>query len=270
MASNKGNFRNGAISEGLTSLLDFPSDGSVSLSDLAVRQAIYEAYRGVDFYTGQPLSVEEMRLDHVFPRSQGGPDSAYNLVPTCARVNGEKAAKVDPSTIGGVLYLVRTIYAPAIIDRLQKGDDPKRERQAKVKSEVFPFSGSYSILVSDSEVKQVTISTDRPELLDILNAADKQLFRMRERKSNPTVNPLHALQFAVFDSVTNAVGSHYRRQLPLDEIFSEGGNASLTAPVYYGRIKRELPSPETALDDLGLELDGETIFEYKFKIEEQI
>ncbi len=296
MASNKGNFRSGALTERLTSLLDFPSDGSVSLSDPAVRQAIYEAHRGVDFYTGQPLSVEEMRLDHVFPRSQGGPDSLYNLVPTCARVNGEKAAKVDPSTIGGVLYLVRTIYAPAIIDRLQNGDLPRRQRAARAKSPISAYSKSYNFLLPDSSIQPFIISTDTLELLDILNAADEEnteLFCLPEMKGDLREKNVSTFASDAATRISDIVGDHYSRQYSADNLFIALHSNPADVLPYLGQINRQLsPSEITSIagtdqwrwDEDGEELiiddpskplgcryseiglQGETLFSYRFNV----
>lgn len=170
------------MSEELTSLLTFPGDGAVSLSDPAVRQAIYDAHSGVDFYTGQALALEQMRLDHVFPRSQGGADSVYNLVPTSARINGKKGAKVDHLAVAGVLYIVRTRYAPAVLKQLRSGDVPRPQKRTKAQAEAFPYSQNYDFLSPRSAVQTVSISTDKRELVDILDAADKEQFRLREHK----------------------------------------------------------------------------------------
>jgi len=182
MTSTKTTHPTGVMSEELTSLLTFPGDGAVSLSDPAVRQAIYDAHSGVDFYTGQALALEQMRLDHVFPRSQGGADSVYNLVPTSARINGKKGAKVDHLAVAGVLYIVRTRYAPAVLKQLRSGDVPRPQKRTKAQAEAFPYSQNYDFLSPRSAVQTVSISTDKRELVDILDAADKEQFRLREHK----------------------------------------------------------------------------------------
>ena len=42
-------------------------------------------------YCGQVLSTEALTLDHVVPRSQGGPRSWENIVTACQPCNGKKA-----------------------------------------------------------------------------------------------------------------------------------------------------------------------------------
>ncbi len=297
MASKKTIPPNGALTEGLASLLDFPGDGAVSLSDPAVRQAIYGAYRGVDFYTGQPLSPSEMRLDHVFPRSQGGADSIYNLVPTCTRVNGEKSAKVDLSTIGGVLYLVRTLYVPAVIERLQNGDLPKRQRTARAKSSVSAYSKSYDFLLPDSTNQSFIISTDTFELLAILDAADKEdkgLFCLRERKGDLREKTLSTFASDAATRVSDIVGDHYSCQYSADKIFISLHSNPADALPYLCQISRQL-SPSEVTQKVGTDqwscdedgerliikdpskpsgyryseigLQGETLFRYRYNVQ---
>jgi 5-methylcytosine-specific restriction endonuclease McrA len=42
------------------------------------------------FYCGGPLTVRWSTLDHVTPRSEGGPDEEWNLLLACQRCNGRK------------------------------------------------------------------------------------------------------------------------------------------------------------------------------------
>ena len=50
---------------------DFPEDANARTSEPALRQAIYRAFNGVDFYTQHPISVDEMVIDHIIPRAKG-------------------------------------------------------------------------------------------------------------------------------------------------------------------------------------------------------
>lgn len=91
-----------------------------STSDRKLRVAIYEAFNGVDFYTQQKISFSEMVIDHVVPRSAGGPDSYFNYVITNRTTNAAKLAKADPVAVVGTLAIVRTVYAPRVKAILEK------------------------------------------------------------------------------------------------------------------------------------------------------
>jgi hypothetical protein len=48
-------------------------------------ESIYEVHKGMCFWTRAPLSADDFALDHVLPKSRGGPDNLFNLVPTSFR-----------------------------------------------------------------------------------------------------------------------------------------------------------------------------------------
>lgn len=56
---------------------EFKLKMKISISDLKLRKAIYEAFEGRCFYTGQPVSFEKMCIDHVVPKSKGGENNIY-------------------------------------------------------------------------------------------------------------------------------------------------------------------------------------------------
>lgn len=94
---------------------DFPVEGRVNPADLLTRRAIYDAYGGIDFWTRAPLTLREMHLDHVLPRTLGGPDSVFNLVPTRGCLNTDKSDTFDPVAFVPVLAIIRAVYAPRIM-----------------------------------------------------------------------------------------------------------------------------------------------------------
>lgn len=90
----------------------FPAEAAAPTSDPAMRRALLEAHGGLDYYTRQPLAPGDMVVDHVVPRSLGGPDNVFNYVPTTQPVNGAKGGKFDPLAATAVLSVLRTHYAP--------------------------------------------------------------------------------------------------------------------------------------------------------------
>ncbi len=111
--SNSGLKYDPAVQQILSQFL-FPSDSNIAISDLELRQAIYNVFKGKDYYTGQPITFQEMRIDHIVPKSKGGPDNIYNYVPTSARINARKGARFDAMAATAILAMVRTTYAPKV------------------------------------------------------------------------------------------------------------------------------------------------------------
>lgn len=135
---------------------EFPKEYEMRTSNRDLRLAIYNAFGGRDFYTGQKMRYTEMTIDHILPRSKGGPNNLYNYVPTSQIINGTKGNLIDEVSAIGVLSIVRTVYADKVIRELNalalipeatkalmhKSEDPRKipleageivDRVAKVK-----------------------------------------------------------------------------------------------------------------------------------------
>lgn len=99
----------------INSLINFPEFANVSLADTKVRKAIHSVYKGIDFYTRHVLPYEHMTLDHVYPRSMGGPDNIFNLVPTSLSMNATKGAQYNAVAACAVLSIIRVHYARKVL-----------------------------------------------------------------------------------------------------------------------------------------------------------
>ncbi len=104
----------------------FPSEGNFPLNDVQMRKALYEAFSGRDFYRNEPIPFENMVIDHIVPRALGGPDNIFNYVPTIARLNGKKSASFDQMSATAILAIVRTVYAPRVLEMIAKVEKPKK------------------------------------------------------------------------------------------------------------------------------------------------
>ena len=82
-----------------------------SISDPNVRKAVYKAYKGRCFFTGRLLTEEEMVIDHLIPKSKGGPDSFDNYVLTFHDLNLGKSNKFD-ERLERMQWIVKKVYAP--------------------------------------------------------------------------------------------------------------------------------------------------------------
>ena len=83
----------------------------ISISNPHVRKAIYRAYKGQCFFTGRPVSEEDMAIDHLIPKSKGGEDSLENFVLTFHDLNSGKSNKLD-NELERMRWAVKEIYAP--------------------------------------------------------------------------------------------------------------------------------------------------------------
>lgn len=58
----------------------------------SVRSRLWEESAGCCIYCGRPVSLEEMAVDHIVPRSMGGADSYQNKVCACRACNAQKGS----------------------------------------------------------------------------------------------------------------------------------------------------------------------------------
>ena len=112
---------------------NFPYKWDISISNKKLRKAIYEAYKGKCFYSGRPLTLENMRIDHVIPRSKGGPDNIYNYVLCEEEINGIKSAKLDWTTCLPILGIIKINFVAKVIKFLTATPDVVRSSKPREK-----------------------------------------------------------------------------------------------------------------------------------------
>jgi len=54
------------------------------------RTLVYNKYGGHCAYCGKEITIKEMQVDHIYPKSRGGLDSHVNLAPSCHPCNIRK------------------------------------------------------------------------------------------------------------------------------------------------------------------------------------
>jgi hypothetical protein len=70
------------------------------------RQEVYDKCGGCCGYCGQAITIKQMQVDHVFPRSCGGTSHIDNLLPACRQCNHYKRAQ----TIGVFRETMYTLH----------------------------------------------------------------------------------------------------------------------------------------------------------------
>lgn len=63
-------------------------------STIKKREKVYKRGDGICYICDKPVSFEEFTIDHVIPKSKGGPDKLHNMMPTHAKCNNAKGNKI--------------------------------------------------------------------------------------------------------------------------------------------------------------------------------
>ncbi len=79
------------------------------VSSRPTRQNIYTRDSNHCQYCGNVFPVEELTLDHVFPKSRGGKNTWKNLVTCCKKCNQRKGSRTPEESN---LYLIEKPYEP--------------------------------------------------------------------------------------------------------------------------------------------------------------
>jgi hypothetical protein len=99
---------------------EFPQIGEITLSDPDLRQAVFECFSQKCFYTGQVLTIDQMRIDHVIPKSIGGPDNIWNYAPTTHSINSAKTDRFDPEIMTRFLDIIKLAFAGRVFEMWQR------------------------------------------------------------------------------------------------------------------------------------------------------
>ena len=188
---------------------NFPTEWNIPISNKILRKAIYEAFKGECFYSGRPLTMENMVIDHVFPVSKGGPDNIYNYVLCDSRLNQGKKAKVDEAKINQMLFYLSTSYVYKVKKLYTKYSVPKKPKPRKKPEKVVKVEKVY---VPSPEIIAWYKRKDKVEA-DISKKVVrrlKQLFRPFGRhKEYPVVAGLAFLGFLDQIEENPIVGTKY-------------------------------------------------------------
>ena len=87
----------------------------ILVSDKTLRNAIYIAFGGNCFYTGRKVDFNEMHIDHIIPRKEGGTNCIENYVLSCAEINLKKTGRKLTELIRVSLEVNKALYVPLVI-----------------------------------------------------------------------------------------------------------------------------------------------------------
>lgn len=90
----------------------------IPIKNTYLRRALYKAFNGRCFYTGQQLKFKEMHIDHILPRSKGGSDCIANYVISSPSFNKRKKDKVFDNTNDLVRKNIET-YSNLVLNELK-------------------------------------------------------------------------------------------------------------------------------------------------------
>ena len=87
---------------------------AIPTSDKLLRQAMFIAFDGKCFYTGRGVAFDEMHIDHIRPRSNGGQDCIANYVLCCQEINLKKLDRHADSFEEVVTETVKLLFADRV------------------------------------------------------------------------------------------------------------------------------------------------------------
>lgn len=76
------------------------------------REQVWRKYNGHCAYCGHEITLDQMQVDHITPKRNGGSDLLHNLNPACRLCNHYKRATTP--------LIFKSWLLDGIIDRLQK------------------------------------------------------------------------------------------------------------------------------------------------------
>lgn len=223
---------------------EFPSQYNMKTTNPNLRLALYNAFGGRDFFTGQKMTFQEMTVDHVLPKSKGGPNNIYNYVPTVQLHNSTKGNLIDQVATIGVLSIIRTVYAEKVIAELDKLHGlPQETRVAMQKS-----SDPRKIALNDTgQVREARAKYKRIQMVES-PSRDFQLFLTDLRdhiKSNPSdvniIGPTAVIDVTrILTDTTLAELKDYKRisQVRTEIQFDDG---QVQTPKHYPLLQNIVP-----------------------------
>jgi len=119
---------------------------TIPASDVLLRQAMFIAFGGKCFYTGRNVDQENMHIDHIRPKKNGGKDCIANYALSCQEINLRKSARHADSFEQVVVETVKLMFADqvaTVLDdlRLNQIEGFSRPNDFLRKSGVSPNSG---------------------------------------------------------------------------------------------------------------------------------
>lgn len=114
----------------------------IPTSDKFLRKAMLKVFGGRCLYTGMPVSLSDMHIDHIVPKSKGGRDCILNYALSSKRANFDKGAKRGSEFERVVLEFVRLTYAHRVANRryelvAEAGGCTKRPYNTKTKRRTY-------------------------------------------------------------------------------------------------------------------------------------
>ena len=97
------------------------------------RQRLFDESGGQCLYCGESIGEQGFEKDHIYPKSQGGPDIWHNLIAACRRCNDRKGRQTPYQWLGG------TSAWDAFCARVEAADLPPRKKTILLnREETFP------------------------------------------------------------------------------------------------------------------------------------
>ena len=100
-----------------------PQKGDIPQSNPLLRKALLAAYGGQCPCTGKNISNGDFHVDHIWPKSKGGPDNIWNYLPVDPSFNIRKSDRINPAAI--LCWLGTAAYkADEVLATMNGGREP--------------------------------------------------------------------------------------------------------------------------------------------------
>lgn len=122
----------------------------IPINDKVLRLAIYEAHKGLCFYTGRRVEFPDMVVDHVLPRARGGQDCIANYVLTYFELNSRKNDRIDALLLERMLYINKIVFADKALRIYLNSETPNPHRH----KEKVALVKAHSKALSDVDIAE--------------------------------------------------------------------------------------------------------------------
>jgi len=97
-----------------------------------LKRSLWEAHDGLCFYTGIPITMFDMHIDHIQPLSKDGSDELNNLVPCSTRAKRQKANMFNENITNQMIMFNSLVYTPKVEKLLNKYKSAKKVHMQKL------------------------------------------------------------------------------------------------------------------------------------------
>ena len=90
-------------------------NSEIRTTDKILRVAMYKIYSGKCFYTGRPISFEDVHIDHILAQKNGGKNCIGNYTLCCSEINLRKNNSNDDYFVERVTLINNLLFSNKVV-----------------------------------------------------------------------------------------------------------------------------------------------------------